>query len=397
MEHENRMEYDFDRIIDRRSSDSIKWNYYGEAIPLWVADMDFPAPEPVICALSERVAHGIFGYGKEPPELRLLILDHLQRLHGWEVPPEAIVFLPGIVSGFNVAARAVTRPGDGLLVQTPVYFPFLSVPRNAQLVMNEMELTQRDDGQYGIDFGRFEATITGRTRLFLLCNPHNPVGRVFARAELERMAEICLRHDIVICADEIHCDLVFEGHEHISIASLSPEIERRTITLIAPSKTYNIAGIHASVGIITDPDLRQRFEAARAGLVPHLGVLGYVAMLAAYRDGEPWLEQVLAYLQANRDFLCNYVSDRLPGLTMAKPEGTYLAWIDCRGANLPVNAHKFFIEKAGVAMNDGASFGKGGNGFVRLNFACPRATLVQALEQMRQALDRHATRNQSGS
>jgi cystathionine beta-lyase len=389
------MQYDFGRIIDRRSSDSVKWNYYGDAIPLWVADMDFQAPEPVIRALGERVAHGIFGYGMEPPELRPLIVDHLHRLHGWEVPPEAVIFLPGIVSGFNQAAQAVTLPGDGLLVQTPVYFPFLYVPRNAQLVMNQMELTQRDDGQFEVDFDRFEATITGRTRMFLLCNPHNPVGRVFTRAELERMADICLRHDMVICSDEIHCDLVFDGHEHISIASLSPEIERRTITLIAPSKTYNIAGIHASVGIITDPDLRQKFEAARAGLVPHLGVLGYTAMLAAYRDGEPWLEQAMAYMQANRDFLLEYVNERLPGLTMAKPEGTYLAWIDCRGADLPGNPHKFFLEEAGVAMNDGASFGQGGEGFVRLNFACPRATLVQALEQMRDALIRHTTKSQS--
>jgi cystathionine beta-lyase len=202
---------------------------------------------------------------------------------------------------------------------------------------------------------------------------------------------------MVICSDEIHCDLVFRDHEHISIASLSPEIERRTITLIAPSKTYNIAGIHASVGIITDPDLRRRFEAARAGLVPHLGVLGYTAMLAAYRDGEPWLEQVMAYLQANRDFLFDYVNGALPGLTMAKPEGTYLAWIDCRRADLPGAPHEFFLEEACVAMNDGATFGKGGEGFVRLNFACPRVTLVQALEQMRQALDRQATKNQSGS
>jgi cystathionine beta-lyase len=222
--------------------------------------------------------------------------------------------------------------------------------------------------------------------MFLLCSPHNPVGRVFTWAELEAMAELCLRHDLVICSDEIHCDLVFDGHEHISIASLSPEVERRTITLIAPSKTYNIAGIHASVAIITDPDLRHQFERARAGLVPRLDVLGNVAMLAAYRDGEPWLEQAMAYMQANRDYVYTYVNKRLPGVSMARPEGTYLAWLDCRGANLPGNPHKFFLEQAGVALNDGAAFGKGGEGFVRLNFACPRATLERALEQMREAL-----------
>ena len=388
------MIYDFDQIIDRRSSDCIKWNLYGDAIPLWVADMDFYSPEPVLRALSERVNHGLFGYGKEPPELRPLLVERLQQLYGWEVSPDSLLFLPGIVSGFNVAARAATYPGDGLLVQTPVYFPFFRVPGNAHLVMNEMELTLRDDGQYKVDFDLFEDTITGRTRLFILCNPHNPVGRVFTRDELERMAEICLRHDVVICSDEIHCDLVFEGHEHIPIASLSPEIARQTITLLAPSKTFNIAGIHASVGIITDPELRSRFEAARAGLVPRLGVLGYTAMLSAYRDGDSWLQQVLAYMQANRDFLYDYVKDSLPGITMEKPEGTYLAWLDCRGADLPDNAqvprnaHTFFLEEAGVAMNDGATFGQGGEGFVRLNFACPRATLVQALEQMREALSR---------
>ena len=388
------MIYDFDQIIDRRSSDSIKWNLYGDAIPLWVADMDFFSPEPVLRALRERVDHGLFGYGKEPPELRPLLVERLQRLYGWEVSPDALLLLPGIISGFNVAARAAAYPGDGLLVQTPVYFPFFRVPDNAHLLMNEMELTLRDDGQYEVDFDLFEETITGRTRLFILCNPHNPVGRVFTRDELERMAEICLRHDVVICSDEIHCDLVFEGHPHIPIASLSPEIARQTITLLAPSKTFNIAGIHASVGIITDPELRKRFEAARAGLVPRLGVLGYTAMLSAYCDGDDWLRQVLAYMQANRDFLYDYVKDNLPGITMEKPEGTYLAWLDCRGADLPGktqvprNAHNFFLEEAGVAMNDGATFGKGGEGFVRLNFACPRATLAQALEQMRQALSR---------
>ena len=380
------MKYDFDQIIDRRSTDSIKWNLYGDAIPLWVADMDFPAPEPVICALTDRVAHGIFGYGKEPDELRTVLVERLKRLYDWEVSPDALLFLPGIVSGFNVAARATACPGDGILVQTPVYFPFFRVPHNLHLTMNEMELTRRDDGHYEVDFDLFEETITGRTCFFLFCSPHNPVGRVFSREELERMAEICLRHNVTICSDEIHCDLVFKGHRHIPIASLSPEVARQTITLMAPSKTYNVAGIHASVGIITDPDLRDQFKAAGAGLVPHMSVLGYTSMISAYRDGDEWLGQVLDYMQANRDFLFDYVDKHLPGITMERPEGTYLAWIDCRGADLPDNAHKFFLKEAGVAMNDGATFGKGGEGFVRLNFACPRATLVQALEQMREAL-----------
>jgi cystathionine beta-lyase len=380
------MIYDFDQVLDRRSTDSVKWNYYGDALPLWVADMDFRAPEPVIRALRQRVEHGIFGYGTEPPELRPLLVERLHRLYGWEVPPEALVFVSGVVSGFNLASRAVTRPGDGLLVQTPVYFPILRVPRNVNLVMNEMQLTWQPDGQYEIDLDLFETTITGRTRVFILCNPHNPVGRVFRRDELERMAEICLRHDMVICSDEIHCDLVFEGHPHLPIASLDPEIAARTITLMAPSKTYNLAGLHASVAIIPNPELRKSFEAVRADLAPRLDVLGYTAIVTAYRAGGPWLKQVLGYLQANRDFLLHYVGDNLPGISMHSPEGTYLAWLDCREAALPANPHRFFLEKAKVALNDGATFGRGGAGFVRLNFACPRTTLVEALEWMRQAL-----------
>lgn len=380
------MIYDFDQVLDRRPTDSVKWNYYGNALPLWVADMDFRAPEPVIRALRQRVEHGIFGYGTEPPELRSLLVERLHRLYGWEVAPEALVFVPGVVSGFNLACRAVTHPGDGLLVQTPVYFPILQVPRNVNLIMNEMQLTWQPDGQYEIDLDLFEATITGRTRVFILCNPHNPVGRVFRRDELERMAEICLRHDIVICSDEIHCDLVFEGHPHVPIASMDPEIAARTITLMAPSKTYNIAGLHASVAIIPNPQLRKRYEAVRADLVPRLDVLGYAAIVAAYRDGGPWLNQVLRYLVANRDFLLRYISDSLPGISMHSPEGTYLAWLDCREAALPANPHRFFLEKAKVALSDGATFGRGGKEFVRLNFACPRTTLIEALERMRQAL-----------
>jgi cystathionine beta-lyase len=363
------MTYDFDQLIDRRASDSAKWHYYGEnVLPLWVADMDFPAPEPVIRALRERAEHGVFGYPIEPPELRPVILEQLQRLYGWQLDPEALIFLPGVVTGFNLATHAVTSPGD------------------AGCTLDEMELTRQPDGSYAIDFDAFAAAITERTRIFILCNPHNPVGRVFRRDELERMAEICLQHNLVICSDEIHCDLLFSGQQHLPIASLAPEIAARTITLMAPSKTYNIAGIHASIAIIPDPELREQFEAARAGLVPRLDTMGYTAMLAAYRDGRPWLDAVLRYMEATCDFLIEYVNSRLPGITAHPPEGTYLAWLDCRQAGIPGNPHQFFLERAQVAVNDGATFGRGGEGFVRLNFACPRSTLAQALHQMRQAL-----------
>jgi cystathionine beta-lyase len=381
------MIYDFDRIIDRRASESVKWHRYGdEVLPLWVADMDFASPEPVIQALRERVDHGIFGYPQELPELRPVIAQQLEQLYGWQVDVEALVLLPGVVTGFNLAAQTVTSPGDGVLAQTPVYYPILHAPGNAGRSLDQMELTHRSDGRYEIDFDLFEAAISDRTRIFILCNPHNPVGRVFTRTELERMAEICLRHDVWICADEIHCDLVFAGHPHIPIATLAPEITQRTITLMAPSKTYNIAGLKYSVAIIENAELRKEFLAAQRGLVPRMNLLGQVAALAAYRHGREWLQQVLDYLAANRALVMDYVNQKLPGLRMARPEGTYLAWLDCRAAALPESPHKFFLEEAKVAMNDGAVFGRGGEGFVRLNFGCPRATLQDALARMERAL-----------
>jgi len=381
------MAYNFDQIIERRGSDSVKWGRYDEdVLPLWVADMDFRSPEPVLRALRERVEHGVFGYGMEPPELRRVVVERLQRLYGWSVSPEALLFLPGVGRGFNLAGHAFASPGDGVLVQTPIYPPILHAPANAGLTCDEMELTRQPDGRYIVDFEAFEAAITDRTRVFILCNPHNPVGRVFEREELERMAEVCLRHDVVICSDEIHCDLLSNGSRHLPIASLAPEIAERTVTLIAPSKTYNIAGFKCSVVIAQNAELRKRLNAAKGGLVPGISIMGYAAALAAYRDGQPWLEEVLHYMEANRDFVLEYVPAHLPGITVGKPEGTFLAWLDCRQAGIPGNPHEFFLQKARVAMNDGAAFGQGGEGFVRLNFGCPRATLMEALDRMRKAL-----------
>jgi len=381
------MNYDFDRVIDRSSTESAKWRRYGnDVLPLWVADMDFVVPEPVIRALRERVEFGVFGYPTEVPGLRPVLVERLKHLYGWQVEPEALILLPGVVTGFNLAIRAVTSAGDGVLAQTPVYYPILHAPGNANCILDEMELSRQSDGSYSIDFDRFEAAITKQTRIFVLCNPHNPVGRVFRREELERMAEICLRHELVICSDEIHCDLIFPGHAHLPIASLAPELGQRTITLMAPSKTYNLAGLQCSFAIIENPELRKQYLAHRAGLVPWVNVLGQAAALAAYRDGQPWLEELLGYLAANRDFLYAYVATNFPGITMHKPEGTYLAWLDCRQAGIHGNPHKFFLEKAKVAMNDGAPFGRGGEGFVRLNFGCPRATLEEALDRMKGAL-----------
>jgi cystathionine beta-lyase len=384
------MTHDFDRIHDRRHTDSAKWTYYDEdVLPLWVADMDFVAPEPVVQALQAYVAKGLFGYALSASrELREVIVERLARLYDWQVAPEALVFSTGVVVGYNQACHALLGADDNLLIQTPVYPPFLSAAKWAGATSKEMELTRNADGRYTVDFDQFERSIDARTRAFLLCNPHNPVGRVFTRGELEEMAEICLRHDLNIISDEIHCDLIFNGHRHIPIASLSPEVAARTITVIAPSKTYNIPGLGCAVVIIPDKELRRRYQDAHKGLSGHVNNLGFVGALAAYRDGDTWLQDCLRYLEANRDFVFEYLGAHLPQIGISPIDGTYLAWLDCRQAGLPagVPPGKFFLEKARVALNEGASFGKGGEGFVRLNFGCPRAILEQALDRMRGAL-----------
>lgn len=381
------MAFDFDEIIPRRGTDCEKWDEYPEdVLPLWVADMDFRAPPAVIEALRARVEHGIFGYGKEPAALREVITARLKRLYGWEVAPEAIVFVPGVVRGIHMACRGLVAPGEAVLYQVPVYPPIHCAPAQNGLAGVANQLVSDGRGYYTIDFDALESQLTPQVRLFILCNPHNPVGRVFRRPELERLAEICLRHDIVICSDEIHCDLVYRGHPHIPIATLSSEVEARTITLMAPSKTYNIAGLECSVAIVPNRELRTRFLAGRCNLVPGINVMGFIAAQAAYQHGDAWLAELLCYLEGNRDFLCRYIAEHMPGLRVYPPEGTFLAWIDCRDAGLPMDPYTFFLERARVALNPGPSFGAGGEGFVRLNFGCPRAVLAEALERMRAAL-----------
>ncbi len=384
---ENTGDLDFDRLIDRTTTPSVKWQWYAEdVLPMWVADMDFRSPPSVIRALRQRVEHGIFGYERSPLDLREIIVDRLARTYDWHVNPDAIVFLPGIVPGFNIATRALVAPDEGLLIQTPVYMHILHAAGEAGVQSHAMTLTREDGGHYSVDLDRFEATVTSQTRLFLLCNPHNPVGRVFTRQELTAMAEICRRHDVLICSDEIHCDLIFEGHQHLPIATLAPEIEAVTITLMAPSKTFNIAGLHCGFAIIPNPDLRRRYKQGRGGLVGKPNLLGYTAARAAYLDGATWLQALLRYLAANRDVLVDYVAQHMPEVKIGVPEGTYLAWLDCRALELTESPGTFFRDNARVALNDGAAFGPGGRGFVRLNFGCPRALLEEGLTRMRQAL-----------
>ncbi|NLT33638.1 MAG: putative C-S lyase [Acidobacteria bacterium] len=381
------MKYDFDRLIDRRGTDSVKWSLYSEdVLPMWVADMDFRSPEPVIEALRERAEHGVFGYSRPAPDLGRVLRGRLLRLYGWEVAEPDIIYLPGIVTGLNVAIQAFAAPGEGVLAQPPVYFHLLRDPVQHGRVLADPPLVPRGDS-YEIDFERFERAITPRTRLFLLCNPHNPVGRVWTRAELERMAEICLRHRLVLCSDEIHCELLYPPHRHIPIATLDREVADRTVTLMAPSKTYNIAGLDCGFAVIPNLRLRRRWMEVSAGIVPGVNIMGHTAALAALSRGEEWLGQALAYLRANRDFLAEALPRELPSVRMCRVEATYLAWLDCSATGVTGKMSEFFLERGRVALNDGTDFGKGGEFFVRLNFACPREKLVEGLRRMKKALE----------
>lgn len=378
---------DFDQLIERRGTDSIKWNLFDpDVIAMWVADMDFRSPQAIIDALQRRVEHGVFGYPQEPQQLRDVVVDWVSRRYNWKVSPDALVFLPNVAVGFNLAVQAVGRPGTGLLYQPPIYFPILDVPQHAGMEARPSELIRTEGGHYEIDFDDVERAASDNCSTFILCNPHNPVGRAFTRDELEKLGQICLRHNMFICSDEIHADFVYDGRDHIPIASIDPEIAARTITLIAPNKSFNVAGISCAIAVVPNPDLRARLEGARRGLVPHVGIMSYVITEAAYTQGEEWLDDVVAYLQENRDYLRQFVADQLPGVRMDLVDGTYLAWLDCRKLGLKETPHEFFLREARVGMNDGARFGPGGEGFVRLNFATPRSNLTEALQRMRRAL-----------
>jgi len=374
--------FDFDRIVDRRGGDSLKWNRYAgrDVLPLWVADMDFAAPPAVVAALERRVAQGHFGYAEPWPSLTDAVLGHLQREYGWSVDADCLVWLPGLVSGLNVACRALAGT---VLTATPVYPPFLSAPRLSGRTLLTVPLALRN-GRWGWDFVALEAALTAETRLLLLCHPHNPVGRAWNEAELSELAEFCERHDLIVCSDEIHCALVLDGApRHIPLALIDEKVARRSITLMAPSKTYNIPGLGCAFAIIPDGALRRRFLAAMNGIVPHVNVLGLAACEAAYRDCDDWHAALIAYLSANRDHLEAAIAG-MPGLAMTHVEATYLAWIDARA--LGVDDPAGFFEAAGVGLSRGDDFGL--PGWVRLNFGCPRATLAAALARMRSALKR---------
>jgi cystathionine beta-lyase len=387
--------YNFDEIIDRRSSDSIKWAtglVFGsdEATPMWVADMDFRVPEPVIEAMVRRARHGIFGYVTRPESFYQAITGWWSRRHGWAVEKPWIVTTTRVVPGLGLSILAFTNPGDRVIVQPPVYMPFLDTVANngRQLAFNPLKT---DGYRYSMDFEDLERLARdSRTRMLILCSPHNPVGRVWTRDELLRLGDICLKNNVLIVSDEIHCDLVFSGHQHLPIASLSPELAHNTVTLTAPTKTFNIAGLDAAYAIIPDPLLHDRFCSQVEAL--HLSgsnVFGMLGLETAYNQGEEWLDQLLQYLECNLDEVEQYFAQHIPRIKAYRPEGTYLVWLDCSSLGLaPDELKKFMVQQAKLGLNDGAPFGPGGAGFMRMNVACPRATLLQALEQLEAAVDR---------
>ncbi|MCK5607408.1 PatB family C-S lyase, partial [Candidatus Pacearchaeota archaeon] len=324
------MKTNFDLLTNRRDSDSIKWNLYDEdVLPLWVADTDFLSPSPVIKALKNRTDHEMFGYTKTQETTKEAIREWLLTRHDWEITLEDIILLPGVVQGFNFAAKAFTNPGDSVLFQTPAYHPFFHVAGYSNLIQITSPLTRINDNTYVVSHDDFISSISPRTRLFLLCNPQNPTGRVFTKEELELMSQVCLDHKIIICSDEIHGDLIFSGSKHIPISTISEAISDITITLISPSKTFNLAGLNCSAAIITNPSLREQLIQSMSGFAGSVNLLGETALRSAYQFGGDWLDLLLPYLEANRNLLFDYVTTQLPGIQVNKPEGTYLCWLDC--------------------------------------------------------------------
>lgn len=387
------MLYNFDEIIPRLNTSCIKYDmldkYFGaeNLIPLWVADMDFRTPDFVVRAIQERVAHEIYGYSFRDKDYDSAICGWFSRRHKWEIKPDWLSFSPGVVPALNLAVMGLTEPGDEVIVQPPVYFPFFSAVENhgRKLVYNQLLY---DNGRYFFDFKDLKQKISSRTKMLILCNPHNPVGRAWTRGELEQLAEICLEHQIVILSDEIHCDLALPPNRHKAMASISESIADITLTTVAPSKTFNLAGMATSAVICSNPELKEKFDKALDQTHVGLGNLfGNVAAQAAYTHGDQWLDQLLVYLTENYRLVYDFMEAYMPQIKVIPLEATYLLWLDCRNLGFISDEalKNFMIHKAGLALSEGTSFGPGGTGFMRMNLACPRAVLVKALEQMRNA------------
>jgi cystathionine beta-lyase len=384
------MTFDFDQLFDRHNTGSTKWSRYpADVLPMWVADMDFAAPPVIIEALQQRLLHPLVGYSVAQDNLREAIVADLWAKFAWKVKPQELIFLPGVESGFNMALKALVQPQQNVVVQVPNYPPLRHAPGHWGLNKVELEFDAQADGTYLTSLDALRESLNGGGAL-LLSNPHNPIGKVFGREELQAVADICVAQDAWIISDEIHAELCFDGRVHIPTASLSPEIARRTITLMSASKAYNIAGLKTSFMIIQDAALRERVNHARCGMVDSVNPLGMEATRVAYSEGAPWLAALKIYLQANRDWLVEAVRSRLPGVTINVPQGTYLAWLDCSALDLD-NPQQFFLEQGKVGLSAGVDFGDQHQQFVRLNFGCPRSLLEEGIARMERALTHRDT------
>lgn len=374
---------DFDKIVDRKNTNSYKWDKYPEdVLPFWVADMDFEVAEPIKKALKKVVEHGVIGYSRTPDELVEVVLRRMKELHNWEIEKEWIVWLPGLVPGLHTAARCISDDYISVMTSSPVYRPFLEAAEIGNRRLLDVPFIWQND-RWEMDFEEMNKSINPSTKLYMLCNPHNPNGRVFSKQELEQLADFCVKNELVLCSDEIHCDLILdESKKHISIASLSKEIEAKSITLLAPSKTFNIAGLGCSFAIIPDQTLREKFEKTKYGMMPMLSAFAMESALAAYKDSESWRMELLKYLRANQSYLLKEIN-AIDGLKMEPLEATYLAWISFEATG--ITDFVTHLEKHGVGVQDASIFG--GKGYFRLNFATQRANLVEAIKRIRESLN----------
>ena len=388
-------DFNFDEIIDRTGHHSAKWGAVESGcLPMWVADMDFRSPPSAIKTMIDRARHGVFGYTLDPPKLKDVIVERMSRLYNWEIMPDDVLFSPGMVLALCAVCRGFGKPGDAVLIQTPVYGSFFkAVSTNQKFTYNiDMDYIVDDahSFHYQCDYDAFEAAAREpQTTIHLQCNPQNPAGFIYPRAELERIGDICLKNDVLIIADEIHSDLILEG-KHTPIASLSDEIAQNTLTMIAPSKTYNLAGMACSVLIAQNEEIRETMADALSSISAHVNIMGYEAAYGAYTGGEEWLRQLLVYLKENRDFAIKYIRQHIPQVKTTIPDSTYLLWMDMRDLPIDGDVVAFCTESAGVAPSAGTFFGSAGEGFVRLNFGCPRSVLQDGLERLRAAVDQLA-------
>lgn len=382
--------YDFDRIIDRRNTGALKIEVlkerYGRAdlLPLWVADMDFETPEFITEALRQRLSHSLYGYTVEPSDYRPAIVDWIKERHGWEIRPEWLSYIPGIVKGIGMAINVFVKPDEKVIIQPPVYHPFRLTPQGNGRTVVYNPLIEQADGSYAMDFDNLEALYDEKCRMLILSNPHNPAGVIWSRETLERLADFCYRHHILVLSDEIHCDMTLWGNRHIPFASVSKEAAACSITFGAPSKTFNIAGIVSSYAIVSDEALRSRFYGwLKANELDEADIFAPIATIAAFRKGESWREEMLRYVEANIDYVTDFCARRMPAIKPWCPQASFLVWLDCRELGLNHEALiDLFVNKARLALNDGEMFGPGGAGFMRMNVATPRSVLREALERL---------------